>query len=34
MALVTVFVPLRITGAGKLVLQNAGETRLVANSRV
>ena len=34
MALVTVFVPLRMTGAGKLVFQTVDETRLVANSRV
>jgi len=34
MGLVTVFCPLMTTGAGELVFQNIGETRLVANSKV
>ena len=33
-ALVTVFCPLMTTGAVESVLQNVGEFRLVANSRV
>ena len=34
MGLVTVLNPLRITGAGKLVFQTVGETRLVVDSKV
>jgi hypothetical protein len=34
MGLVTVFCPLMTTGAGELLFQNIGETRLVANSKV
>ena len=34
MALVTMFCPLTTTGAGKLVLQTDGETRLVVDCKV
>ena len=34
MGLVTVFCPLTITGAGKLVLQTEGETKFVADRKI